>query len=193
MINLPYESTSIKINEKDLPIYYFGNVSLLQNPSISVTGSRKSSDLALEILKTRIKSIAKKYTVVSGYANGADEAAHLTALQNDGTTIIVLPTGLKTFYIKSIYKSCWDWNRVLVISQFDINSPWSSFNAFKRNEVIVGLSSKIISVHPGLSGGTYNATNMALKTNKQIWVTDSKSDGVELFVSAGAKKLNLGN
>lgn len=192
MINLPYESTSILINNKNTNIFYQGNAELLKNPSISVTGARKSTPLALSILEKRLKSIASKYTVVSGYAAGADETAHLTALKSNGNTIVVLPNGLKAFYIKSCYKGFWDWNRVLVISQFPIDSPWSSSNAFKRNEVIVGLSPKIISVHPGLKGGTYNATMMAIKWKKEIWVTESNSDGFDYFIESRAKPLTLG-
>lgn len=184
------QKTQIILKEKTFDISYLGNIDLLNTTKISVTGTRKPTELALDILIKFLNKSVPKYTIVSGYANGSDEMAHYKALQYPvGKTIIVLPTGIDKFFIKTFYKQVWDWNKVLVVSQFRDNSEWSSSNAFARNELIVLLSDNIISVHPGMKGGTYNATLLALKYKKKIWITDSNSDGLNFFCSKGAKKL----
>lgn len=184
------QKTQLILNKQIFNVSYLGNIDLLNTTKISVTGTRKPTELALDILIKYLTKLVPKYTIVSGYANGSDEMAHYKALQYpSGKTIIILPTGINHFYVKSFYKQVWDWKKALVLSQFPDNSEWSSRNAFARNELIVLLSDNIISVHPGMKGGTFNATQLALKYKKKIWITDSNSDGLNFFYSKGAKKL----
>lgn len=181
------QKTTILLDGKSKEINCMGNPDLLNTYKLSVTGSRASPERALDILRNNLrKAIKLKYTIVSGYANGADETAHYTSLQEpSGKTIIVLPNGLNGFFVKSVYKQVWDWNRVLVISEFSNDAPWTSSNAFQRNITIVDLSNAIISVHPNEKGGTFNATTLAFKKNKKVWITNSNSNGEKIFSQQG--------
>lgn len=175
-------NTDIIINNKTININYMGNIDLIKTNKISVTGSRESTPEALKILENNvIKAVKKNYTIVSGYARGADETAHYTALKHNGNTIIVLPNGLNSFSVKNIYSNIWNWNNVLVISQFNNECGWLTKNAFIRNELIIDLSDIIISVHPGSKGGTFGATNYAFRQNKNIFITNTNSDGLKFY------------
>ncbi|WP_435525353.1 DNA-processing protein DprA [Chryseobacterium indoltheticum] len=73
-----------------------------------------------------------------------DLKTHYTSLKNDGSTIIVLPEGLENFKIKKILKDVWDWERVLVISEYLPNAIWSVSRAMERNSTIVALSNLMV-------------------------------------------------
>lgn len=56
----------------------------------------------------------------------------------------VLPEGINHFRIKKILAGFWDWNRVLVISQFEPEDSWQTFRAMTRNQLIIALSHAMV-------------------------------------------------
>ena len=104
---------------------YFGNLQLLQMSSVGFCGSRKVSQEGLEIAKDCVNQLANQgFVIVSGYADGVDQQVHLTSLESNGSTIIVLPEGLLNFRVRKILRDIWDWNRILVISEFLPKAVW---------------------------------------------------------------------
>lgn len=172
-----------------------GNLDLLEKDAIGFCGSRKVSRLGLETTRAMASNaVCNKITVISGNAKGVDLAAHYSALEEDGETILVLPEGIDYFRIRSELKPVWDWRRTLVISQFEPNARWQSWRAMKRNELVVGLSNAVIVVEAGEKGGTLNAGNVALKMGKPLFVADydhlpQNAIGNSLLLSKGGEKL----
>ena len=97
-------------------------------------------------------------------------ASHEAALSNGGRTIIVLPEGIDHFRIKRSIAPVWDWDRVLVISQFPRNAIWRADRAMERNQVIVAVSQAVIVIEAGETGGTLNAGYAALSMKKPLFV-----------------------
>jgi len=151
---------------------YRGNLSLLDKKSVAFSGSRKVSEKGIEITKDCVEQLVNQgVCIVSGYAKGVDETAHYTALQNGGSTIIVLSEGIENFRIKKIYKDVWDWDRVLVISEFLPDDAWRASRAMQRNDTIIALSDSVIVIEAGETGGSYDAGIKTLEKNKRLFVT----------------------
>ncbi len=149
-----------------------GNINLLSNRTVGFSGSRKVSEKGIAVTRDCVEQISQKanVSIVSGYAQGVDKEAHYTALKSGGSTIIVLPNGLSSFYVREELKEVWDWNRVLVISEYLPKDKWSVSRAMNRNNTIIGLSDAMVVVEAGLTGGSLDAGLRTLEDRKRLFV-----------------------
>ncbi len=161
---------------KKLPnISAVGNIDLLQKSTVGFCGSRKISVKGMEATRKCIDTLIKKHSdivIVSGNANGVDLEAHYIALKQGANTILVLPEGMNNFKIKPKLKQVWDWQRVMVISQFEDNASWQAWQAMARNDLILSLSRAMVVVEAGEKGGTMAAADSAIKHNTPLFVID---------------------
>ena len=161
------------LGDKAPRLYLQGNVALLALDSIGFCGSRNSSDTGINIVKDCAEQAVKRgLVVVSGNAAGVDIAAHYHALNAGGDTILVLPEGISHFRPRRDLASVWDWERVLVVSQFEPDHIWKGYRAMERNKVIIGLSKAIVVVEAGEKGGTMNAGEETLKREIPLYVAE---------------------
>ena len=149
-----------------------GNINLLSNRTVGFSGSRKVSEKGVAITKDCVEQLSqeKDISIVSGYAQGVDKEAHYTALASGGSTIIILPNGISSFYVRPELKDVWDWDRVLVISEYLPKDKWSVSRAMNRNNTIIGLSDIMVVVEAGLTGGSLDAGLRTLEDNKPLYV-----------------------
>src|SRR6185312_7266471 len=149
---------------------YYGNLNLLNKNKVGFCGSRKASSKGLDVAKDCVEQlVSKDLVIVSGYAAGVDQETHYTALKNNGSTIIVLPEGIEFFRIKKELKEIWDWDRVLILSEFFPNSIWSTGRAMQRNNTIIGLSDVMILIESGETGGSMEAGKKTLELKKYLF------------------------
>lgn len=152
-------------------LYCIGNLSLLENAGVGFCGSRKASAKGLETARDCARQIGEMgINVVSGNAAGVDFEAHKAALDGGGSTILVLPEGINHFRVKRAFDSVWDWQKVLVVSQFDPDAAWKTFRAMERNQLIIALSKAMIVIEAGETGGTLNAGMATLKIGRPLFV-----------------------
>ena len=149
-----------------------GNTQLLTNKTVGFSGSRKVSEKGIAVTKDCVEQLSQVsgLSIVSGYAQGVDKEAHYTALASGGSTIIVLPNGLSSFFVRQELKDVWDWNRVLVISEYLPDDKWSVSRAMNRNNTIIGLSDSMVVVEAGLTGGSLDAGLRTLEDRKPLFV-----------------------
>lgn len=149
-----------------------GNLKLLENKTVGFSGSRKVSDKGIAITRDCVEqlSVIPNVSIVSGYAQGVDLVAHYAALASGGCIIIVLPNGISSFYIRHELKDVWDWNRVLVISEYLPADKWTVSRAMNRNKTIIGLSDSMVVVEAGLTGGSMDAGLRTLEDRKPLFV-----------------------
>ena len=172
-----------------------GNLELLDKEKVGVCGSRKASEKGLWIAQDCATQLANNgVCIVSGYANGVDMVAHKTALKNGGDTIIVLPEGIDAFQIKQDLQEVWDWNRVLVISEFLPRDVWMASRAMKRNQTIIALSDVMLVIEAGETGGSLDAGMQTLSFGKPLFVPvfsqiPESARGNELLFAKGARSL----
>lgn len=175
--------------------FVIGNINLLDEHAISFCGARNASEKGIEAASLCARTAVKNnFVITSGNARGVDRATHREALACGGSTILVLPEGIDHFRIAPELKDVWDWERVLVISQFDPRAPWRAFQAMDRNKTIMALSCAMIVVEAGEKGGTRAAGEDALRLKIPLFAIDYGFDetiapGNRVLIEKGAKRL----
>ncbi|MDE6768763.1 MAG: DNA-protecting protein DprA [Muribaculaceae bacterium] len=174
---------------------YRGNTQLLKKTAVGFSGSRKVSEKGLWITRDSVAQLVKNdICIVSGNAGGVDLEAHRAALENGGTTIMVLPEGIGSFHIRKQLKDVWDWERVLVISEFMPQAKWLASRAMQRNQTIIGLSDALCVIEAGETGGSMDAGRKAMSMGRDLFVPYYKevpesASGNNILIEMGAKKL----
>lgn len=175
-------------------LYFEGNISLLEKSGIGFCGSRSATEKGISTVRDCAEQVVEAgLVVISGNAAGIDTAAHFTALNSGGETILVLAEGINHFRIKRELRNVWDWSRVLVISQFKPEYRWQSFRAMSRNQIIIALSKVMIVIEASEKGGTIEAGKSTIRMNMPLFVAEygdmSSTQGNSVLLSMGAQKL----
>jgi DNA processing protein len=97
---------------------------LLQRPMLAMVGSRSATPPGKQIAEDFARQLsAHGYTIVSGLASGIDAAAHRGALQETGSTIAVIGTGIDRVYPASNRKLAHQIGRSgLILSEFPLGA-----------------------------------------------------------------------
>jgi DNA processing protein len=163
----------LRENARDIASSFetIGNLSLLNQPTIAIIGSRHSSDKGLNLAARIAAAVAEiGGSVASGYAKGVDTAAHLGALRAQGTTIFVLPFGIAHFTIKTELREYVSSLNFLAVSQFPSRQPWFASAAMKRNRLICAIADAVVVVEAGESGGTVDGARVAVEMKRPLYV-----------------------
>lgn len=173
-----------------------GNKGLFDMAGLGLCGSRKAGSKSLEIARDCAEQAAQNdVCVVSGNAAGVDFESHFNCLKVGGKTILVIPEGINHFRIRKALKPVWDWERVLVISQFKPEERWRTFRAMVRNQLVLALSRAVIVVESGEKGGSLNTGKEAIKRNIPLHVVQHQdmsvdARGNQILLDKGARKLS---
>ncbi|MDP3340752.1 DNA-processing protein DprA [Frigidibacter sp.] len=177
-------------------LHCLGNLDLFNGPGLGFCGSRKASPQGLAVAQDCAAQAAEMdINVVSGNAAGVDFEAHYRALESGGRTILVLPEGICNFRVRKALNSVWDWDRVLVVSQFEPEDTWQAFRAMARNKIIIGLSGAMIVIEAGERGGTLAAGRSAIDMGVPLFVAryetvSEDAKGNEVLLDMGGTPLN---
>jgi DNA processing protein len=176
-------------------LFLMGNLELIAHHAVSFCGARDASDKGIEAAALCARTAAKNnFVITSGNARGVDRATHREALESGGATVMVLPEGINHFRVAPELRDVWDWERVLVVSQFEPQTVWRSYHAMERNKIIMGLSCAMIVVEAGEKGGTRAAGEDALRFRIPLFAIDYGFDetiapGNRVLIGKGAKRL----
>ncbi|MGM0508478.1 MAG: DNA-processing protein DprA [Fusobacteriota bacterium] len=159
------------ISKPPLFLYYKGNLDIINEKTIGVVGTRKSTDYgesaAYKITKELVDS---GVTIVSGLAAGIDAIGHSQALKNNGKTIAVVGSGLDVIYPKENRRI---WEKVekngLIFSEYPPETPPYAWNFPKRNRIIVGLSRGIMVAESYKKGGSLITAELAVEENRDVF------------------------
>lgn len=180
-----------------LILFARGNIELLKKKNfLSVVGSRKISPYGKSIIQKFIKDCANSnIVIVSGLANGIDSLSHIEALNTTGSTIAVLgssidkPTPFSNINLaKQIEKTG------LIISEYQIGSPYRKQNFPQRNRIIAGLSQSTLIAQAGIKSGALITANFAISENREVLtcpgnIFDKNHEGCNTLLKLGAKLL----
>ena len=171
-----------------------GNLELLNNPIISIVGSRSCSENG--------KSLARKFayelsqcgiTIASGLAKGIDTVAHLYSYKEKGKTIAVLPNGFNHIFPKEnigLYEKILD-NGGLVISEYSPDIKAKSKYFLERNRIVSGLSLGVLVVEAAYRSGTSVTAKLAQTQGRKVFalpheIWDSHGVGTNRLIKTGA-------
>ncbi len=156
-------------------LFVRGRLDLSTGPAVAVVGAHEADVEGILSAENWSARIAKRGgVVVSGLARGIDAAAHVGAIQAEGTTIGVIGCGFANIYPPE--------NSALagqvaengsVISEYSPPTPVSVGRLMARNRILVGLGDAvlIVQVHES-SSGTMDAAARADQQGKPLFVVN---------------------
>ena len=167
-----YPEALRNIRKPPLVLYYYGDISLLNNykNNVSIVGSRKYSEYGASKTIEIASGLARKgYTIVSGLAKGIDAIAHRACIDNGGRTIAVLGCGIDICYpienqdLYEIIK-----RDHLVISEYPFDVEPLTYHFPIRNRIIALASKTLVLTEGNLMSGSSITAHLALAGNTDV-------------------------
>ena len=170
-----------------------GDLSVLEQPSVAIVGSRGASQYAKTIARTLAAGLAHAGIVVtSGMARGVDAAAHTGCLDAGGRTIGVVGTGVDVIY-PSEHAALTE--RVaqsgLLVSEFEPGERPYAWHFPRRNRIISGLSRAVVVVEASEKSGSLITARLALEQGREVMavpgsVLYGRNRGAHALIKDGA-------
>lgn len=153
-------------------LYAKGNMDLLRQNMTAIVGCRKASQISLDFTqRVARRAVENGKVVVSGFAKGVDQMASASAINAGGSTVVVLPQGIRKS--GSVFKQLYcalNEGRVLCLSLCPPNMPWSVGLAMERNAYIYGLADEIYAAESDSHGGTWEGVRKGLRDGATVYV-----------------------
>lgn len=175
-------------------LFYRGKLNY-QTQSIAIVGSRHPTGYGREVAATFSRELVGcGFAIVSGLAQGIDQAAHQAALSSGGVTWAVLGSGIDriypTFQKKLAEMIVAQGGAVLSEYGLGMRPTRASFPA--RNRLIAALSLGVIVVEAGFCSGAKNTAAWAKRMKIPVLavpgsITSDQSVGCHDLIRAGAK------
>ena len=138
---------------------------------VAIVGSRSCSALGREVAHELGRRLAGAgVPVVSGAANGIDEASHRGALAAPGRTVAVLGSGIDVAYPRSNAALL---DRILatgtVVSEYPPGVPAVPRNFPARNRIVAGLARALVVVEGAGKSGSRISVDHALDLGRDVF------------------------
>jgi DNA processing protein len=174
----------LKLRDADYPVellYYRGVWDLVETRCVAVVGSRNPTMEGVLRAKSIVKSLAQdKFTIVSGLAMGIDTVAHVSAIENDTSTVAVIGTPISNCYPKeNKYLQEYIARNHLLISQVPVcryseqDFRRNRFFFPERNITMSALTEATIIVEASDTSGTLIQARGAIKQKRKLFILDS--------------------
>ena len=180
-------------------LFVRGKLPDANTPCLAVVGTRYASQYGKQATSALCRDLANcGVTVFSGMAYGIDMAAHAATLENGGTTVAVLASGVETIYTDPKGKL---WPKIIergaLISEEWLGSELSPGKFPKRNRIISGISSGTVVVESDYKGGSLITATLALEQNREVFAVPGSifsrtSRGTNRLIQQGSAKAVMG-
>lgn len=186
-----YPKALQKIYDSPPLIAVKGDISLLENSSISIVGARNCSFNGANIAKKiAVEFGQNSFVTISGLARGIDSAVHEASILSG--TIGVIAGGINSIYPyenRRLYQQISEVG--LLISEMPFNAPPKSNYFIKRNRIISGLSSSLIVIEASNKSGSLATARFALEQGREVFACagspfDPRCSGVNQLIKDGA-------
>lgn len=150
-------------------LWYQGDIRLLQQPMITIVGSRNMSDYGRFCTETASAILKEKYVLVSGLARGVDACVH-HATDGKGHTIGVIGSGLAIHYPREnedLYRRLSKSD--LILSEYPSRTGVRRYHFPWRNRILAALGKAVIVTEAQEKSGTMLTVNEALELNKDVY------------------------
>ncbi len=159
----------------DVRLFYSGDLSVLNHPSVAIVGARAVSDAGILRARRLSRELSQGgLTIVSGLAKGVDTTAHCAAIEVGGRTAAVIGTPLSKAYPAE--------NRALqdeiaahhlLVSQFEEGSRVFPANFPKRNRVMAAVSDGTVIIEASDSSGTLHQAAECQRLGRWLFILQS--------------------
>src|SRR5712664_3663100 len=189
-----YPQTLLQIYDPPVMLYVRGDAQVLNQPSISIVGTRRPTLYGTQMAERLGRELAARgLLVVSGMARGIDAIGHQGALAVNGRAIGVLGTGVDTCYPKENKKL---YERVLergaILSEFPLGTYPSPENFPIRNRIVAGMPLGAVIVEGAQYSGSLITARLAMEFGREVFgvpgnVTQPVSFAPNQLIKQGAK------
>jgi DNA processing protein len=177
-----------------IALYVAGNAEVLNDPQLSIVGSRNPTPAGRDIAFEFAESLAAcGLGITSGLADGIDSAAHRGALAAQGITVAVLGCGVDIVY-PIINRSLSEDIRLhgALVSEFPLGTPPRRENFPQRNRIIAALSLGTLVVEAARRSGSLITARLAGDHNRELFAVPGSihnplSRGCHELIRQGAK------
>jgi DNA processing protein len=161
---------------EDLPdpprqLWALGHTQLAHmTPIVAIVGTRNSTPYGERMTREIARALARAGAcIISGMARGIDATAHRTALEEGGSTIAVLGTGIDVVYPvghRTLHEVIG--RRGLVLAELPPGTRAFRGCFPRRNRIIAALAKVTIVVEAGVKSGALNTANQAHDLHRTI-------------------------
>ena len=198
MLSKHYPDRLKHIYKPPFVLYYQGDLSILDNNSIGVIGSRNNSEYGKKMTEKIVPALGDKsgLVVVSGMAKGIDSIAVNVALSSNMKCVGVLGCGID-YPLDTLNISLYDRLKKegLVVSEYPPESAPTKEKFPLRNRILAGLSDSVLVVESKMKSGTMITVGCALNQGKDILCVPSRADiesGCNYLIKQGAHLVESG-
>jgi DNA processing protein len=194
-----YPRTLLQIYDPPVLLYVRGDVQVLNEPSISIVGTRRPTLYGTQMAERMGREIAARgVVVVSGMARGIDAIAHQGAMAVNGRAIGVLGTGVNVCYPKENKKL---YEKVLargaILSEFPLGTHPAPENFPIRNRIVAGMPLGVVVVEGAQYSGSLITARLAMEFGREVFgvpgnVTQPVSFAPNQLIRQGAKLVTNG-
>lgn len=188
-----------EIADRPLFLYARGDLSIMQQPCLSMVGTREMSDYGRRVVGAFVPGIVRAGMVtVSGLAYGIDAEVAKETLHTGGKTIAVLGHGMGMIYPKANQKLA---DAIvagggLLLSEFPLDTAPDKYTFPARNRIIAGLGLGTIVLEAASGSGSLITADLALDYNRDVFavpghIFDEHYQGCHQLIARGTASLAL--
>jgi DNA processing protein len=172
-----YPKRLLEIVDYPVILYVKGSIESIDNQSIAIVGTRRSSIYGNEIAETIAEDLAAEgFTITSGLARGIDTSAHRGAIKQ-GRTLAVIGSGLGDIYPQeNIPLAQQIVEQGALISEFPMMTPPDRQRFPQRNRIVSGLSMGVVLIEAPLESGAMITMEKALEHNRKLFALPGRVD-----------------
>ena len=174
-----YPSALDDLSKPPAALHVVGDAGLLDEPSLAVVGSRDIGVSASSSVRRILQPIARRgLVIVSGGALGADAVAHRAAVAAGGSTVVVLPAGLRRPSPKSNRRLFRDVVGAggLLVSEYPPDSGVRRYHFQRRNSLIAAMSRGVLVLRAGENSGTQLTVDAARRLERPLGAVPGAPD-----------------
>jgi DNA processing protein len=162
-------------------LYFKGRpIQLDAECTIAVAGTRKCSNYGKNMAYRFARDLVRQgAVVVTGVAEGCDEAAVHGALDGGGTVVALLPGGVdvpfyNSVYYQQLYRDIAE--RGTLLSPYPPGTSNDHRHFQYRNPILTGLSVATLCVEASFRSGVMNVANCALEQGRSLYAVPANID-----------------
>jgi DNA processing protein len=194
-----YPQTLLQIYDPPVLLYVRGDAGVLNQPSISIVGTRRPTRYGTQMAERLGREIAARgLVVVSGMARGIDAIGHQGAMAVNGRAIGVLGTGVDVCYPKEnrkLYEKVLE--RGAIVSEFPLGTHPAPENFPVRNRIVAGMPLGVVVIEGAQYSGSLITARLAMEFGREVFgvpgnVTQPVSFAPNQLIKQGAKLVTNG-
>ena len=166
-----YPQKLINLPDRPVLIYAMGDLSLLDELSIGIVGTRMPSNYGKIVTERFAGQLAESgFVVISGLCYGVDEIAHKKTLEVGGKTIAIVGSGFNNIYpAKNTALAKEIAENGLLLSEYSPSFKPKKYTFPQRNRIVAGLSDGVLITEAGFKSGTVHTKEFALEYGKDVF------------------------